>query len=97
MSRKKLFIENIFAYGFINVLNKIVPFLLLPVITRMLLDVSDYGVFNMYSLVIGFGTPFAILGLYDVMFREYFEKDDQQYKHDVTTTAQRIILCIVIH
>lgn len=92
MSRKKLFIENIFAYGFINVLNKIVPFLLLPIITRMLPDASDYGVFNMYNLVIGFGTPFAILGLYDAMFREYFEKDDQQYKYDVTTTAQRIIL-----
>jgi O-antigen/teichoic acid export membrane protein len=92
MSRKKLFIENIFAYGFINTLNKIIPFLLLPVITRILPDASAYGIFSMYTLVIGFGTPFAILGLYDAMFREYFEKDDLQYKYDVTTTAQRIIL-----
>ena len=92
MSRKKLFIENIFAYGFINILNKIVPFLLLPIITRMLPNTSDYGVYNMFSLLVGFGTPLAILGLYDAMFRQYFEKDDQQYRYDVTTTTQRIIL-----
>ena len=46
----------------------------------------------MFSVIVGFATPLAILGLYDAMFREYFEKDDQQYKYDVTTTTQRIIL-----
>jgi len=92
MSRKKLFIENIFAYGFINILNKIVPFLLLPVITRMLPDASDFGVYSMFTLLVGFGTPLAVLGLYDAMFRLYFDKDDQQYRYDVTTTTQRIIL-----
>jgi len=92
MSRKKLFIENIFAYGFINILNKIVPFLLLPVVTRMLPDTSDFGVYSMYTTIIGFGTPFAILGLYDAMFREYFETEDKKYKYDVTTTTQRMIL-----
>lgn len=92
MSRRKLFIENIFAYGFINILNKIVPFLLLPVITRMLPNASDFGIYNMFSLLVGFGTPLAILGLYDAMFRQYFEKDNLQYKYDVTTTTQRVIL-----
>ena len=92
MSRKKLFIENIFAYGFINIINMIVPFLLLPVITRMLPNTSDYGIYNMFSLIVGFGTPLAVLGLYDAMFRQYFEEDDQQYRYDVTTTTQRIVL-----
>jgi O-antigen/teichoic acid export membrane protein len=58
----------------------------------MLPDASDYGIYNMFSLIVGFGTPLAVLGLYDAMFRQYFEKDDQQYRYDVTTTAQRIIL-----
>jgi O-antigen/teichoic acid export membrane protein len=92
MSRRKLFIENIFLYGFIQVLNKIVPFLLLPVITRMLPNASDYGIYNIYSTVIGFGAPLAILGITDAMYREYFEKEDQQYRYNVTTTAQRIIM-----
>lgn len=91
MSRRKLFVENIFAYGFVNILNKIVPFLLLPIITRMLPDASNYGVYSIFNLLIEFGTSFAVLGLYDAMFRQYFEKDSKQYKYDVTTTTQRIV------
>ena len=92
MSRAKLFLENFFAYGFINVLNKVIPFLLLPVITRMLSDPSDFGVYDMYNTIVGFGSPLAMLGMYDAMFREYFEKDDQEYRYNVTTTANRIIM-----
>lgn len=92
MSRAKLFIENFFAYGFITVLNKIIPFLLLPVITRMLSDPSDYGVYDMYNTIVGFGSPLAMLGMYDAMFREYFEKDNKQYRYDVTSTANRIVV-----
>lgn len=92
MSRAKLFLENFFAYGFINVLNKIIPFLLLPVITRMLSDPSDYGVYDMYNTIIGFGAPLAMLGMYDAIFREYFEKDEQQYRFDVISTANRIVM-----
>lgn len=92
MSRARLFLENFFAYGLINVLNKVIPLLLLPVITRLLTDPSDFGVFDMYNLIIGFGGPLAMLGMYDAMFREYFEKDDQQYRYNVTSTANRIIM-----
>ncbi len=92
MSRAKLFVENFFIYGFISILNKFVPLILLPVITRLLPNPSDFGIFNIYSLIVGFGTPLSILGLYDAMFREYFEEDDFQYKYNVTTTAQRAVL-----
>lgn len=92
MSRTKLLIENFLAYGAINVLNKIIPFLLLPVITRLLSDPSDFGVYDMYNLIVGFGSPLVMLGVYDAMFREYFEKDDQEYRYNVTSTANRIIL-----
>ena len=92
MSRARLFLENFLAYGFINVLNKIIPLLLLPVITRMLTDPSDFGVYDMYNLIIGFGSPLAMLGMYDAMFREFFEKDDEQYRYNVTSTANRIVL-----
>jgi len=30
--------------------------------------------------------------MYDAMFREYFEKEDHQYRFDVTATANRIVL-----
>lgn len=92
MSRSKLLIENFLAYGAINVLNKIIPLLLLPVITRLLSDSSDFGVYDMYNLIVNFGSPLAMLGIYDAMFREYFEKDDQQYRYNVTVAANRMVL-----
>ena len=92
MSRAKLLVENFFAYGAINVLNKVIPFLLLPIITRMLSDTSDYGVYDMYNTIVNFGSPLVILGVYDAMFREFFEKEDIEYRYNVTATANRIIL-----
>ena len=63
----------------------------MPVVTRLLPDTSAFGIFDMYNVIVGFATPLAILGLYDAMFREFFEKDDQQYKYNVTATAERIV------
>lgn len=92
MNRFKLFVENFFVYGFINVLNKLFPILLLPIITRLLNNTSDFGIFDMYNLIIEFGSPLIILGLFDAMFREYFESDSEQYRINVTTTANRLVL-----
>lgn len=91
-NRVKLFIENFFAYGFINVLNKIIPLLLLPVVTRMLTDTADYGKFDMFNTLVGFGSSIVMLGMYDAMFREYFEKDDPMYQKSVCSVALRIVL-----
>lgn len=92
MKRIKLFLENFLAYGFINIINKFIPFLLLPVITRLLNDPSDFGVYDMYNTIIGFASPLILLGMYDAMFREYFEKENIQYRYNVTATANRIVL-----
>lgn len=91
MNRLKLFIENFLAYGLIGVLNKIVPLLMLPIIARLLPDTADFGRFDMYNMIIIFGSSFAILGMYDAMFREFFEKDDKEYQKQVTSTAFNIV------
>ena len=90
-NRKKLFIENFLAYGAINALDKIVPLIMLPIVTRMLTDTADYGRFDMFNTIVSFGSSFAILGIYDAMFREYFEKDASHYKSLVTSTAVKIV------
>ena len=92
MERFRLFIENFLAYGFINILNKIVPLLMLPIVTRLLPDTSEFGRFDLFNMIINFGSSFAILGVYDAMFREYFEKDEMQYKMKVTSTGMQIVL-----
>lgn len=92
LSRFKLLIENFFAYGIINILNKIVPLLMLPIVTRMLPHTDDFGRFDLFNMIINFGSSFAVLGVYDAIFREYFEKDDLQYKMKVTSTGMQIVL-----
>lgn len=90
-NRKKLFIENFLSYGAINALDKIVPLLMLPIITRLITDTGDFGRYEMYNTIVGFGSGFAILGIYDAMFREYFEKESLEYKNIVTSTSARIV------
>jgi O-antigen/teichoic acid export membrane protein len=92
LNRVKLFAENFFAYGFISVLNRVIPFLLLPVIARLLPDTTDFGLYDMYCVIIYFGTSFVFLGIYQSMFREYFEVEDRAYKYSVVHTAFRIII-----
>lgn len=92
MNRFKLFVDNFLAYGFINILNKIVPILMLPIVTRMLPNTGDYGRFDLFNMIVNFGSSFAVLGVYDAVFREYFEKDDLQYKMKVTSTGMQIVL-----
>jgi len=90
-SRAKLFIENFLAYGLINALNKLVPLLMLPVVTRLLTDTAEFGRFDMFNTIISFGSSIAVLGIYDAMFREYFEKDDLGYRRKVTSIALKIV------
>lgn len=91
MNRKKLFLENFLAYGAINALDKIVPIIMLPIVTRLITNSADYGKFEMFNTIVAFGSSFAVLGVYDAMFREYFERDDAEYKNIVTSTAARIV------
>lgn len=96
MNRKKLFLENFLAYGAINALDKIVPVIMLPIVTRLISNSADYGKFEMFNTIVSFGSSFAILGVYDAMFREYFERDDVEYKNIVTSTAARIVFISAI-
>lgn len=92
MKKFKLFIENFLAYGLVGILNKIVPFIMLLVIANIIDGPTEYSIFDMFVLVISFGSAIAGLGIYDSMFREYFEKDSEEYKKKVTSTSMVIVL-----
>ena len=102
MNRVKLFVENFYLFGVINMLHKVIPFLILPVLTLLLPDISDFGVFDMFNVVSSIVCLFAMLGLYNAVFREYFEREDQIYRHNVTSTAYHLVsyssvaFCILI-
>lgn len=87
MSRKRLFIENFLVYGLGGIISKIVPLIMLPIVTRLMPDTFYYGINDMSNIVISFGSAIAVMGLYDAMFRLFFEKEDEEYKKEVCSTA----------
>ncbi|MDY0276984.1 MAG: oligosaccharide flippase family protein [Acholeplasma sp.] len=82
-----LLLENFFAYGLISVLDKIIPFLMLPIITRILPDTSAFGSYDLFNTIVGLGVAIAGLGIFDAMFREFFERTEIEHQKSVTSTS----------
>lgn len=87
MGKLKLFIENMLVYGLGGVISKIIPLVMVPIITRLMPDPTYYGLSDLSTTVIAFAQAFAVMGMYDAMYRMFFEKDDQPYKEQVCSTA----------
>ena len=87
MSKFKLFMENFLVYGFGSVISKIIPLIMLPVITRLMPNPAFYGLFDLSNTITSFCTAIAILGMYDAMFRYFFEREDNEYRKDICSTA----------
>lgn len=87
MSRFKLFLENILVYGVGGVISKAVPLLMLPVITRLMPDTFYFGLNDISTTVVSFGSAIAVMGMYDAMFRLFFDKDDEDYRKIICSTT----------
>lgn len=87
MNRLKLFIENFFIYGIGGMISKIIPLIMLPVITRLMPDTFYFGLSDLSNTVVSFGSAIALMGMYDAMFRLFFDKDDIQYKKEICSSA----------
>ncbi len=87
MNRLKLFIENFLVYGLGGMISKIVPFIMLPVVTRLMPNTFYFGLNDISTVVVSFGQALAIMGMYDALFRMFFEKGSQAYKKDICSTA----------
>jgi O-antigen/teichoic acid export membrane protein len=87
MSRTKLLVENIFIYGLNSVIGKVIPLIMVPIITRLVTDTSIYGTADLLKVIAAFCAAFAGLGTYDAMFRMFFEKDDLNFKKQVCSSA----------
>lgn len=87
MNKLKLFIENFLVYGLGGVINKIVPLIMVPIVTRLMPSSDYYGLSDLSNTVVQFASALAIMGMYDAMYRMFFEKDDEEYKKSVCSTA----------
>lgn len=87
MNKFKLFMDNFLVYGLGSMIAKIIPLIMLPIITRLIPDPSFYGLFDLSNTITSFGTAFAIMGMYDAMFRYFFEKEALGYRRDICSTT----------
>lgn len=92
MSKVKLLIENFLVYGLGGIINKIIPLIMLPLIIRLMPSADYYGLSDLSNTIVSFGSAVAVMGLYDAMFRMFFEKNDDSYKKRVCSTTFFITL-----
>ena len=87
MKKIKLFIENFLIYGIGGVISKIIPLIMVPITTRLMPSAAYFGISDLSNTVIQFGSSIAIMGMYDAMYRMFFEKEDTEYKKTICSTA----------
>ena len=85
MKKFKTFVDNILVYGLGSVIGRIIPFIMLPIITRMMPDSSYYGLNDLSVTLTSVGQAIA-------MFRLFFDKDDIEYQKEICSTALSITL-----
>jgi len=91
MSRARLFVENFLVYGMTGIIGKAIPVVMVPIITRLIPDTSIYGVSDLLHVLVSFGSAFAMLGMYDAMFRMFFDEDTQEHKLKVCSSALSVV------
>lgn len=87
MNKLKLFIENFLVYGLGGVISKLIPLIMIPIVTRLMPSSEYFGISDLSSTVVSFASALAIMGMYDAMYRMFFEKDDEEYKKRICSTA----------
>lgn len=98
MDRFKLFITNFLVYGLGGVIGKIIPFIMLPIVTRLMPDTSYFGLNDISTIVVSFGSSLAVMGMYDAMFRMFFDHDSNKYKKSIcsSTAAFSLVTSVII-
>ena len=86
-SRARLFVSNMLVYGLGGMLSKLVPLVMVPIVTRLMPGTMYFGLADLSNTLVSFAQAFALMGMYDAMFRMFFERDDLDYKKTVCTTA----------
>lgn len=87
MNTLKLFVENFLVYGLGGIISKIIPLIMVPIVTRLMPNTDYYGISDLSNTVVQFGSAIAVMGMYDAMYRMFFEKDEENYKKSVCSTA----------
>lgn len=83
----KLFLENFLVYGLGGMISKFIPLVMLPVITRLYPSSEYIGLNDLSTTFISLASALAVCGMYDAMFRLFFDKEGIEGQKAVCSTA----------
>lgn len=96
---KELFTSKLFKsagiYTITSVINKAIPFFLLPILTRYL-SPADYGIVSMFGVLVSFVAPFTGLSVHGAIARMYYEKDTVDINEYITNSIYILISSSVV-
>lgn len=87
INKLKLFIDNILVYGIGTIIQMLIPFAMIPVVTRLIPDTGYYGAYELSTTCITYGSYFALFGMYDAMYRLFFEDEGDEYRKNICHTT----------
>ncbi len=102
MKKLRLFIDNFIIYGFGGIISKVIPLLMVPIVTRLVPDTAYYGLSDLSATIVSFCSSIAVMGMYDALFRLFFEEDSVAYQKRLCSTAFiftviiSIIICMIM-
>ena len=76
----------------------IIPLIMVPIVTRIMPSSDYFGISDLNVTIVSFASALAIMGMFDAMFRMFFDNDEETYKKTVcsTTLAFTLMTSIVI-
>lgn len=86
-SRLKLFLDNFIVYGIGGMMSRLIPMIMLPIITRLYPNSEYIGLNDLNQTFISFAQALAVCGMYDAMFRVFFEYKQNEDQRRVCSTA----------
>lgn len=95
-NRGKLFIENFLIYGLGGTISRFIPMIMLPVITRLYPNSEYIGLNDLSTTFISFAAALAVCGMYDAMFRLFFDKSEISFQKQVCSTAFVFVSCTTV-
>jgi len=88
---KLKFVKSIGVYTIVNILDKTVPFLMLPILTRYL-SPEEFGIIAMFLVFISFIFPFVGLNIHGAVTRQYIDKE----KIDIASYVTNALYILVV-
>ncbi len=88
----KSFLSDSTVYTFINLINKIIPFVLLPIIIRMV-SAEDFGVYSIFTTLESSLIPIVTLNMPAALSRHYYLESINLKEYISTIILSMLVVC----